>query len=257
MASATCPDCDVALAGNWCADCGQRAPRPDDLSARRFFGLFWEETTSLDSRTWRTLRAFFTPGELTRAAFAHQRQRYLPPLRLYLIVSGVFFLLAWGVYYDAIAAAVQLNPAGQPPGIVALLSDPVAAGRIADYTAWFRFGAVLLFGLGVALLFWRRRLPLGAHLIFAAHYYCADFLLFSLFAIPMAFAPAAQLVVYWSLTTSIGMVVLLIYLILALRRAYAIGWLGAILRGLGLMLLDLLLSSLANQLAIFVVMRTQ
>jgi hypothetical protein len=171
-------------------------------------------------------------------------------------VSGVFFLFAWGLYYDAIRLAVQADAAAQPPGVVALLADPAAAARITDLTAWFRFGAVLLFGLGVAATFWRRRLPLGAHLVFAAHYYCADFLLFGLFAVPMAFAPAERLVTYWSLITSAGLLLLQIYLILALRRAYATGWFGALWRGVSLMLLDVVLSSLANQLAVYVVANT-
>jgi hypothetical protein len=255
--AATCPHCGAALASPWCGQCGQRAPAPDDLSARRFFGGLWDEITELDSRSWRTLRAFLQPGELTRAVLARQQQRYLPPLRLYLIVSGIFFLLAWSVYQGAITDTLRASASGQSAAIVALLDDPAATRRIADLTAWFRFGAVLVFGLGVATLFWTRRMPLGAHLVFATHYYCADFLLFSLFAIPLAFVPELQATRGWSVATGLGIVVLQVYLILALRRAYAVGWPGAIVRGIGLIVLDLLLSSLASQLAILVVSLTR
>ncbi len=225
---------------------------PADLSARRFFGSLWDELSSLDSRSWRTLKALMIPGELTRAAFAGQRQRYLPPLRLYLIASAVFFFLAWDVYYAMMVDTLQRNPAAQPAQFLALISDPVAAGRVADLNAWLRFGTVVLLGLGVAVLFWRRRWPLGAHLIFAAHYYCVDFFLFSLLAIPVSLAGSAQRASYDGLI-NLGLLVLLGYLIAALRRAYQVRWIGAMIRGLALLLLDLLLSTTANQAAILLV----
>jgi hypothetical protein len=257
MEAARCPGCGASIEARWCAHCGQRAPAPDDLSARRFFGGLWDEATELDSRTWRTLRAFLIPGELSRATFARQQQRYLPPLRLYLIVSGIFFLLAWDVYQGAVTDTLRTSASGQSAAIVALLDDPVATDRIADLTAWFRFGAVLVFGLGLAALFWTRRMPLGAHLVFATHYYCADFLLFSLLAIPLAAMPELRSAAGWGVATGVGIVVLQVYLILALRRAYLVGWPGAIARGLGLTVLDVLLSSMSTQLAVVVVSLTR
>jgi hypothetical protein len=52
-----------------------------------------EDLTHADSRLWRTLSALvFKPGFLTREFLAGRRARYLPPLRLYLVLSVVFFL---------------------------------------------------------------------------------------------------------------------------------------------------------------------
>ena len=49
----------------------------------------------LDSRLWRTLRPLvLRPGMLTVEFFAGRRARYLPPFRLYLVVSVALFLLA-------------------------------------------------------------------------------------------------------------------------------------------------------------------
>jgi hypothetical protein len=46
-----------------------------------------------DSRLWRTLWYLLArPGFLTREFFAGRRVRYLPPFRLYLVISLVFFL---------------------------------------------------------------------------------------------------------------------------------------------------------------------
>jgi hypothetical protein len=49
----------------------------------------------LDSRVWRTLRLLVRrPGELTREFIAGRHQRYLPPFRLYLAISILFFALS-------------------------------------------------------------------------------------------------------------------------------------------------------------------
>jgi len=53
-----------------------------------------EDLTHADSRLWRTLLALiFQPGLLTREFLDGRRVRYLPPLRLYLVLSLVFFLV--------------------------------------------------------------------------------------------------------------------------------------------------------------------
>lgn len=88
-----CANCGVTLYGRYCADCGQRRD-----SATPTVGHLAEETfetlTHADSRLWRTLRALLTrPGMLTREYFAGRRARYLPPIRLYLVLSVAFFLL--------------------------------------------------------------------------------------------------------------------------------------------------------------------
>ena len=53
-----------------------------------------ESISHADSRLWRTLWYLLArPGFLTREFFAGRRVRYLPPFRLYLVISVVFFLV--------------------------------------------------------------------------------------------------------------------------------------------------------------------
>ncbi|MGH8275723.1 MAG: DUF3667 domain-containing protein [Steroidobacteraceae bacterium] len=54
-----------------------------------------EDLTHADSRLWRTLAALLArPGFLTREFLAGRRASYLPPVRLYLVLSVVFFIVA-------------------------------------------------------------------------------------------------------------------------------------------------------------------
>lgn len=69
------------------------APPATVHSLWHFMQVAAEDLTHADSRLWRTLAALlFRPGYLTREFLAGRRARYLPPVRLYLVLSVTFFL---------------------------------------------------------------------------------------------------------------------------------------------------------------------
>jgi hypothetical protein len=91
---ACCLNCGAPLAGAHCATCGQ-AGDVHVLSMREVAGDVTHSLLHLDSRVWRTLRLLLLrPGELTREFIAGRHQRYLPPFRLYLAISILFFALS-------------------------------------------------------------------------------------------------------------------------------------------------------------------
>ncbi len=89
-----CLNCGSALTGRYCANCSQAA----DVhvpSARELLHEALEGITHSDSRVWRTLDLlWFKPGKLTQEYVAGRRASYLPPFRLYLVLSIIFFLVA-------------------------------------------------------------------------------------------------------------------------------------------------------------------
>jgi Protein of unknown function (DUF3667) len=88
-----CLNCNAVLNGVYCSECGQRM-QLRRLTTGALFNDFLHELTDLDSRLWRTLIALLTkPGKLTNEFIAGRRTFYLPPFRLYLILSLIFFLL--------------------------------------------------------------------------------------------------------------------------------------------------------------------
>jgi hypothetical protein len=87
-------NCGAQLADEYCAACGQRH-EPHLHSVGHFMGEAFESITHADSRLWRTLGYLIArPGRLTREFFDGRRVRYLPPFRLYLVISLLFFLIA-------------------------------------------------------------------------------------------------------------------------------------------------------------------
>jgi hypothetical protein len=88
-----CANCGAPLAGEYCTKCGQRH-EPHVHTIAHFASEAFESITHADSRLWRTLGYLLTrPGLLTREFFAGKRARYLPPFRLYIVISVVFFLV--------------------------------------------------------------------------------------------------------------------------------------------------------------------
>jgi hypothetical protein len=89
----TCLNCGAVLAGDFCQDCGQSAG-----SLRKpFWSLLGESLEtffSLDGRIAHTLPDLMLhPGRITRAYLDGQRTRFIPPFRLYVFASLVFFVL--------------------------------------------------------------------------------------------------------------------------------------------------------------------
>ena len=89
-----CANCGATVTGHFCSHCGQKNEHPVH-SFWHFVNEATEDLTHADSRIWQTLGALlFKPGFLTTELLAGRRVKYLPPIRLYLVMSVLFFLFA-------------------------------------------------------------------------------------------------------------------------------------------------------------------
>jgi hypothetical protein len=121
-ATARCENCGAAVAEKYCGVCGQRV-EPPVHSLRHFAQVAAEDLTHADSRLWRTLGALlFKPGYLTREFLHGRRARYLPPVRLYLVLSVVFFLWA-SATHSKLALEISVPDRGPPTATVTPLED--------------------------------------------------------------------------------------------------------------------------------------
>jgi hypothetical protein len=119
-----CENCGAAVADRYCSACGQRL-EPPVHSLWHFTQLATEDLTHADSRLWRTLAALlFKPGYLTAEFLAGRRARYLPPLRLYLVLSVVFFL--WATATEPKLIALRIDTDRGVSSTVALTKDEAA-----------------------------------------------------------------------------------------------------------------------------------
>jgi len=137
-----CLNCGAVLGSQYCSQCGQRA----QTRLISIWGLIHEAFGDLfdfDSRLWRTLIPLaIRPGFLTAEYLRGRRTHYMPPFRMYLVMSVVFFVVAFfdpyedlGVLFEpaTIAAreqreAATLSEGDERAGIVTLNSDGNASG---------------------------------------------------------------------------------------------------------------------------------
>ena len=90
-----CLNCGTRLRGQYCGHCGQRSRsrliRLWELISDAFGDLF-----EIDSRLWQTLVPLLTrPGRLTYDYLQGRRARFMPPFRMYLVMSLIFFVVAF------------------------------------------------------------------------------------------------------------------------------------------------------------------
>jgi hypothetical protein len=107
VATVRCDNCGAPVGARYCGACGQRLAPPVH-SLWHFSQVAAEDLTHADSRLWRTLAALlFRPGYLTAQFLAGRRASYLPPVRLYLVLSVVFFV--WVSASQSKLQVVQLD----------------------------------------------------------------------------------------------------------------------------------------------------
>lgn len=93
--SPTCLNCGARLRGQYCGNCGQRS-RNRLISIWQLLQEAFGDLFELDSRLWRTLVPLLTrPGQLTRDYLEGRRARYMPPFRTYMVLSIIFFVVAF------------------------------------------------------------------------------------------------------------------------------------------------------------------
>lgn len=269
-----CRNCGAALAGEYCSRCGQREGRPD-RGFRALAGEVAGELFSWDSRLWRTiLPLLFRPGFLTAQYIAGRRARYVPPLRLYLIISFVMFLVmpltsdrivtVMPAEEEAAVAAdadpgIGLADESSPPWLreldarlednAARLGDNPAAftDLLLDYLPQMMFLMLPVFALLLQGWYLFSGFHYLQHLIFSLHYYSFAYLLYLL----------GEAVRSWFYREGIGdglLVVLGLYLVIALRRTYGSGWLGATGKAATLLLVNAVLLLLAFSAVVLLVL---
>ena len=87
-----CKNCNSELVGLYCSECGQK--NIENFTFTELVKDFFDNIFSLDSRLFQTLKfLIIRPGFLTNEYWSGKRITYLPPFRLYLLTSILFFII--------------------------------------------------------------------------------------------------------------------------------------------------------------------
>ena len=243
-----CSTCGVALSDQVCQECSVRATRPPELSFRRFLINTLHELTDLDSRLLTTLHALLLkPGLLTREYVAGRGQRFVSPLRLFLLVNIAYFIarslfLQSDTFTTTLHTQLQTIPAlGFKTALVARKLAAEHTSMAALATRWDAVAGehgktliillIPIYAAVLAIILLYRRRPLVQHVVFATHF--VTVVVIALTLIPAVMAPVYFLgraagVNLQFLGTDVGGsllvgALLMVYLIPALQRGYDLG----------------------------------
>jgi len=235
---AACLNCGAAVTGRFCGACGQEARDPDPpirFLARELLA----DALGTDSRTWRTLRLLLLrPGALTVEYLAGRRARFLEPLRLYLLLSAAF--LAMALFTPAGGNMIQVQASAE----VAMSTERFRETFL-NIWPWYLVGLLPVFAAVYAALLWGTRASFTKHLLFTLHLHAFGFAAVAVAGLLWHLPPPA-------LGGALGMLTLVtlpVYLVLALRRAYAISWAAALAAACAAIFINTLVTAASTFLA--------
>jgi hypothetical protein len=256
-----CLNCGAALTGAFCGACGQRSV-PANPTVSELAGDAWQELSGYDGRIAATFRGLLHPGRLTVDYLQGRRARYLSPVRLYLTVSVIYFLIAAAA--PQIAGGLRIgftnterngsqmlteqdraemlkDLGGVPwvarPMVRSIAEDPDAfRARLFAIMPRVFFGMLPVFAAIVALFYRSRRFP--AALVFAVHVHAFAFLIFSL-SEAAKFSGSATVA---NIVGLIAAIVFTVYAPLAQKQVFGGSWPAIIAKSAGIGFLYLLVS---------------
>lgn len=225
-------------------------------------GDAWEELSGYDGRFARTVRLLLRrPGTLTVETLEGRRARHISPVRLYLVASLVYFLVAAAVPNLRVPRPAAIPGSGvtvrvDGSGTVVALTPEQRAAALKDIERapwWLRtflrpaivdplgfrtrflqalprvlFALVPVFAVIVAL-FYRRR-SYVQHLVFAVHLHAAIFVALTVRELSQLTRSITILTIF-DVTAIIAIVT---YSLVAFRRVYGDGWPRVLAKGFGI-----------------------
>jgi hypothetical protein len=197
-----CRNCGTPAGGKFCPECGQTtALHPP--TAREFFQELLENQIALEGAIWKTLAKLAVPGRLTLEYFAGRKRRYVPPLRLYLTASLIFFVVAKALMPgvnlqvkvingpvvgdgpialhcdvdDTLCSTLEKRLRAHFDGMTRAQANTFLANRVITSFPYAMFLLVPVFAMLTRAVYWRRPYNYGEHLVFAFHVHTFVFLL--------------------------------------------------------------------------------
>jgi Protein of unknown function (DUF3667) len=191
----TCPNCHKGVTTPHCALCGERRPRPEELTFKGTVHQALVAFTNLDGRLVRSIRTLVRhPGRLTVLYLEGARRPYIGPIALFLLANVLFVAMEslTGANIFSTPLDNHLHDQAWSPLAQDLTAQrleakhlsleayaPVFDKAVAAHAKSLVGLMVLPFALLPAMLYYKARRPLAANLAFSLHFHAFMLLLMS------------------------------------------------------------------------------
>lgn len=221
-----CATCNEPLAGKYCHHCGEKKHLRHELALSHYSREIIYQITHIDAKIFKTLLLLvIQPGRLTVEYLLGRKKKYIRPIRLYLILSMLYFF-SFSFFDKAALLDIRLLlkfdfsglllPALNAKQQLAVLSDDLfyraINQQLNNKISLLLFPAIFFYAAVFKVLFITKSRYYVEHLIFCLHLmsfsFLRDMLLLPLFLInkPAGF--------------TLALISTVIYLFLAMRRVY-------------------------------------
>lgn len=239
-----CLNCDTQVSGKYCSNCGQKF-QPTKLPLRIYLEDSVETLFNIDNRVFRTLKdLFLKPGKVTKDYIEGNRASYLPPLRIYISISFIYFLLA------SLFESNQIF-------FVNFGEDTGGATDIAKKLQFALFFMVPYMAVLIQFFYRKRKAFYVEYLIFAMHIHSIWFVLlcFELLTVyletlvPEDFTNPVYYPIF--IASVVSQLMTFGYLIVGLKKVFGSSWGWSFAKGFGVILVYFLSLGFASFLILF------
>jgi hypothetical protein len=247
-----CVSCGAEVAGHYCGQCGEAAAA-HDYSLGHFAEEALETFAHVDGRVFSSFRALLTrPGLLSADFLRGRRKTQMGPLQLFVICNVVYFLVQPFTLVVPFTSTLRIQTTMRAWSAMArrVTDEKIASTRLSreeyqrefDHTAHLQGKSLViimvpLFALGAWAAYGRARRFYAEHLVFSFYLYAfmMIWMAFGTLALtwPIAFAIHHGLGDFVEGPVSVALTApVVLYLFLAVRRAYGGNWLESTVKTL-------------------------
>lgn len=239
-----CLNCGEEVNGNYCSNCGQKN-QPTRLPLKLFVEDAAETLFNVDNRVFRTIKDLFSsPGKVTLKYIKGQRAEYLPPLRIYISISVLYFF---------ILTLIETNKVF----FIDFGSDSESTNALASKIQYLLFFLVPVMALIVQLFYRKQKKYYVEFLIFSMHIHSIWFVLlsFDLLAIYLgSLVEHSYRSILYLLVVGLSIVSNFLpfaYLTMSLKKVFGEGWIRSVVKTLGIIFLYFMVLALVAIMILF------
>ncbi len=98
-----CPPCGSVRAGKFCANCGEKRLADEDFTLKKYALQALDGLTHFEGKFFKSFKLLmFAPGKLTIEYLEGRRVRLMKPVQLYVVVAIAFYFIfkQWDIFYQ-------------------------------------------------------------------------------------------------------------------------------------------------------------
>jgi len=238
-----CINCKTELEGPYCYSCGEKIITDKDFTIKKLLEQSVDVFTHLDSKVFTTLKwLLFKPGELSVAYITGLRKPFMKPFQIFILTNILFFLLLSNIdifrmpstyffsvkniggYHITDIVLRKTLETSQTKNEIALIYDLKSATLAKTYVIIF----IPLLSFVFALLFIRKKLQIGKHIVFSTHLFSFLLILLIIWSPIFILLPKIRLDKIYLINLPL-LLIWVVYFGIAIKRFYKPKWIYTII----------------------------